>query len=201
MEQKTKLTKAIVFIVLTFIFAFILFTGKRPYFSSKENAKNLVADNSLSLKDTSKNTKNDIKPSQTSNANSEKEELIKNKKNLLGAWQVIEISSQGTTEKIDLTKPIPSEQNLIYNFETDTICVYWGSSKTTLSYTWTKKDTIQTIQPAASASEKDYKEWATVRIEGDKLYMDSVDVDNNKSSGVFARFKGELPKDTLKTKK
>ena len=201
MEEKTKLTKAIVFVVITFIFAFVLLTGKLSDFSSKHAEGNLAIDNSSSLNDMPKNMRNDIKPPLTTNTNSEKKESIKNKDAILGAWQLTEINSQSWTEKIDLTKPIPPEQNLIYNFEANTIYLYWGNSKIPLSYTWTKNDTIQTVQKAASANEKDYIEWATVRIEGDKLFMTTVDVNSNKSEGVFVKYKGELPSNMLNPKK
>lgn len=205
MQERTPLIKAIVFIVLTFIFAFLLFTGNLPYFSSKNNSENLITDKNTGFNGKKDNDfEKDIKVPLTNldevNKKSEEQEFAKNKKSLRGSWLLTEINSEGRTAKIDVTKEIPPEKRLIYQFEDKVINVYWGDTKTVLTYRWVKKDTIETIEAGADGDEKDHKEYATVSIKEDKLYMSAVDTNNNKSSGIFIKFKGELPKVSSKTK-
>jgi len=202
MQETKRLLKAIVFVVITFIFAFLLFTGRYPLLSPKDKTENIITDNSAGLNDkTNNNINKDIKPPLTNNSNKTENKEVSDIKNAInGAWQLIEINSQGKTAKIDLTKKVSPEETLIYDFSSDRINVYWGNKKSVLTYKWTKNNTIETVQLASSASEKDHKEWATMTVQGDKLYMAAVDTENNKSDGVFVRFKGELPKVISKSK-
>ncbi|MGE5328781.1 MAG: hypothetical protein ACM3KR_04655 [Deltaproteobacteria bacterium] len=196
MKETYRLIKAILFVVITFIFAFIIFTGKYPSVSQKDKQDNLITnkapDNEIKTPLTKNIKKND-------NTGNKKEADLKSL--LKGSWQAAEINSQGETAKIDLSKQVPPEEILIYNFESDRINVYWGNTKSILTYKWISKDTIETIQPAVGVNGKDYKERAVIRIQGDKLYMQTVNEENNKSSGSFVRFKGELPKVISKANK
>jgi len=199
MKETTRLIKAIFFVIITFIFAFLLLTGRYPLLSQNNKQDKLITDNSgVSDK---VNINNEIKPPLTNNIKKtdEKEspDIIND---LNGSWQLIELNSQGKTVKIDLSKKLSPEETMIYKFDSDKIIVYWGNTQSVLTYRWIKKDTIETIQPAASASEKDHKEFAGISIQGGKLYMETVDSENNKSSGIFVRYKGELPKVVSKPK-
>lgn len=198
MKETARLLKAIVFVVLTFVFAFLLLTGKYPLLSQKDKKENIITDNSKPNNQSESIINNGEKPSASNSSinKTEDAEFTGIKNDIKGSWQVTEISSGGRTAKIDLTKKLTPEETMIYTFKDDRIDVYWKNTQSVLTYRWINKDTIETIQPATSIDKEDYKERAAVSIKGDKLYMSAVDADNNKSTGVLVRFKGELPKVT-----
>ncbi|MGE5474628.1 MAG: hypothetical protein ACM3UU_10445 [Ignavibacteriales bacterium] len=200
MKESARLLKAIAFVVITFVFAFILFTGKYPLMPRKDRQENTIADNNRKQADNI--VKNETKPSSTDkNANStESADIAQMKNDINGSWQVVEISSGDRTAKIDITKKLTPEETMIYNFKDNRIDVYWGNDKSVLTYRWLSKDTIETIQPASNINQKDYKETASVSIKGDKLYMTAIDADNNKTIGILVRYKGSLPKVISKSK-